>query len=651
VSAGPDQVPSSQVEVTLPDGKALTFASGVTGGEIAAAIGPGLAKAALIIMVNGQEYDLFRPIEQDSNIRIITRKDPEALELIRHDAAHLLAMAVQELFPGTQVTIGPAIEDGFYYDFACETPFTPDDLPKIEAKMHEIVKQARPTHREVWPRDKAVAHFQEIGEKYKAELISSIPAGEDVTLYWHGDWHDLCRGPHFRTTAEIGDAFKLTKISGAYWRGDAKNAQLQRIYGTAWRDKKELDAYIMRMEEAEKRDHRKIGKEMDLFHIQEVATGQIFWHANGYTVYRTLESYIRRQLVKADYIEVKTPLLLERKLWEQSGHWENYREHMFLAEVEDEAKTLVVKPMNCPAHVQIFNEGLKSYRELPIRMAEFGSCHRYEPSGALHGIMRVRGFVQDDAHIFCTHEQITPETTSFCKLLLACYKDLGFEEVRVKLATRPENRIGSDAVWDQAEKSLEESTKAAGLTFELNPGEGAFYGPKLEFVLRDSIGRDWQCGTLQVDFNTAERLGASYIAQDGNRHPPVMLHRAIVGSLERFIGVLIEHYAGKFPLWLAPIQVAVATVVADADAYAAEVVAALKATGLRVVLDTENQTVNYKVRQHSLAKTPNLMVLGRREAENRTITLRKLGTEGQESLALEAAISKLAAEAVPPDMR
>jgi threonyl-tRNA synthetase len=637
--------------MTLPDGKALTFVGGVTGGEIAAAIGPGLAKAALVIMVDGQEWDLFRPIEQNANIRIITRKDPEALELIRHDAAHLLAMAVQELFPGTQVTIGPAIEDGFYYDFARDTPFTLDDLPKIEAKMHEIVKQARPTHREVWPRDKAVAHFQKIGEKYKAELIASIPANEDVSLYWHGDWHDLCRGPHFRSTAEIGDAFKLTKISGAYWRGDAKNAQLQRIYGTAWRDKKELEAYLTRVEEAEKRDHRKIGKEMDLFHTQEVATGQIFWHANGYTIYRTLESYIRRQLVKADYIEVKTPLLLERKLWEQSGHWENYREHMFLAEVEDEAKTLVVKPMNCPAHVQIFNEGLKSYRELPIRMAEFGSCHRYEPSGALHGIMRVRGFVQDDAHIFCTHEQITPETTSFCKLLLACYKDLGFEEVRVKLATRPENRIGSDAVWDLAEKALEESTKAAGLAFELNPGEGAFYGPKLEFVLRDSIGRDWQCGTLQVDFNTAERLGASYIAQDGNRHPPVMLHRAIVGSLERFIGVLIEHYAGKFPLWLAPIQVAVATVVADADPYAAEVVTALKMAGLRVVLDTENQTVNYKVRQHSLAKTPNLMVLGRREAENRTITLRKLGAEGQESLALEAAISKLAAEAVPPDLR
>ena len=641
----------AQVTMTLPDGKALTFPKGVTGGEIAAAIGPGLAKAALIITVDGQEYDLFRPIEQDAKIRIITRKDQEALELIRHDAAHLLAMAVQDLYPGTQVTIGPAIEDGFYYDFARDTPFTPEDLPKIEARMHEIVKAALPTRREVWPRDKAVAHFLEMGEKYKAELIASIPSDEDVSLYWHGDWHDLCRGPHFRTTAEIGDAFKLTKISGAYWRGDARNAQLQRIYGTAWRDKKELDAYLTRVEEAEKRDHRKIGKEMDLFHTQEVATGQIFWHANGYTLYRALESYIRRQLVRADYIEVKTPQLLDRKLWEASGHWDNYREHMFLAEVEDENRTLVVKPMNCPAHVQIFNEGLKSYRELPIRMAEFGSCHRYEPSGSLHGIMRVRGFVQDDAHIFCTHEQITPETTSFCKLLLACYKDLGFEDVRVKLATRPDNRIGSDAVWDQAEKALAEATSAAGLDYVLNPGEGAFYGPKLEFVLRDSIGRDWQCGTLQVDFNTAERLGASYIAQDGGRHPPVMLHRAIVGSLERFIGVLIEHYAGKFPLWLAPVQVAVATVVADADSYAAEVVQALKAAGLRVTLDTENQTVNYKVRQHSLAKTPNLLVLGRREAENRSVTLRKLGVEKQESLALEAAISILTAEAVPPDLR
>jgi threonyl-tRNA synthetase len=642
---------AAQVKLTLPDGKALSFTRGVTGAEVAATIGPGLAKAALVMLLDGREWDLFRPIEQDARIRIITRKDPEALELIRHDAAHLLAMAVQDLFPGTQVTIGPAIEDGFYYDFARAEPFTLEDLPRIEARMHEIVKEARPTRREVWPRDKAVTHFKEIGEQYKAELIASIPANEDVSIYWHGDWHDLCRGPHFRTTAEIGDAFKLTKISGAYWRGDSRNAQLQRIYGTAWRDRKELEAYLTRLAEAEKRDHRRIGREMDLFHTQEVATGQVFWHPNGYTLYRTLEDYIRRQLARSGYMEVKTPLLLDRKLWEQSGHWENYREHMFLAEVEDEDRTLVVKPMNCPAHVQIFNEGLKSYRELPIRMAEFGACHRYEPSGALHGIMRVRGFVQDDAHIFCTHEQITPETTAFCKLLLACYKDLGFEEVRVKLATRPENRIGSDAIWDQAETALAEATRAAGLDYHLNPGEGAFYGPKLEFVLRDCIGRDWQCGTLQVDFNTAERLGAAYIAADGNRHPPVMLHRAVVGSLERFIGVLIEHYAGKFPLWLAPVQAAVATVVADAEPYAAEVAAALRAAGLRVALDTENQTVNYKVRQHSLAKTPNLLVLGRREAENRTVTLRKLGSDRQESLALAEAISTLAAEAVPPDMR
>ncbi len=644
----------AQVTMTLPDGKALTFPKGVTGGEIAAAIGPGLAKAALIIMVDGQEYDLFRPIEQDGKIRIITRKDPEALELIRHDAAHLLAMAVQDLFPGTQVTIGPAIEDGFYYDFARDTPFTPDDLPKIEARMHEIVKAALPTRREVWPRDKAVAHFQEMGEKYKAELIASIPSGEDVSLYWHGDWHDLCRGPHFRTTAEIGDAFKLTKISGAYWRGDAKNAQLQRIYGTAWRDKKELDAYLTRMEEAEKRDHRKIGKEMDLFHIQEEATGQIFWHPNGWVLYRALENYIRRKIDKADYKEVKTPQLIDRKLWELSGHWENYRPNMFIAEVDegdDSRRILAVKPMNCPGHVQIFNQGLKSYRDLPMRMAEFGSCHRYEPSGSLHGIMRVRSFVQDDAHIFCTEEQIVDETARFVALLTEVYKELGFDSFITKLATRPEQRGGSEAQWDQAEAALARACESIGLPYTVNEGEGTFYAPKLEFVLRDAIGRDWQCGTIQLDYVLPERLDASYIAEDGNKKRPVMLHRAITGSLERFIGVLIEHYAGKFPLWLAPVQVAVATVVADADSYAGEVVQGLKAAGLRVTLDTENQTVNYKVRQHSLAKTPNLLVLGRREAENRTVTLRKLGVEKQESLALEAAISMLAAEAVPPDLR
>jgi threonyl-tRNA synthetase len=638
---------ASNVNITLPDGKVLTFTSGVTGAKI----GPGLAKAALILVVNGEEYDLFRPIEADAKIRIVTRKDEEALELIRHDTAHVLAMAVQELFPGTQVTIGPAIEDGFYYDFAREVPFVPDDLPKIEAKMREIVAKDLPTRRTVWKRDDAIRHFEEIGEKFKAELIRDLPASETITVYYHGDWHDLCRGPHFASTGKIGQGFKLTKIAGAYWRGDAKNAQLQRIYGTAWRDEKELEAYLKRIEEAEKRDHRKLGREMDLFHMQEEAVGQVFWHPKGYALYRTLEDYVRRKVGIAGYREVRTPQLLDRKLWEMSGHWENYREHMFVAEVEDEKRTLAVKPMNCPGHVLIFKQGTKSYRELPLRLAEFGSCHRYEPSGALHGIMRVRAFTQDDAHIFCTHEQITDETASFCRLLQRIYKDLGFEDVRVKLATRPANRIGSDEVWDKAETALKDATAAAGLAFALNPGEGAFYGPKLEFVLRDSIGRDWQCGTLQVDFNTADRLGASYIAEDGGKHPPVMLHRAILGSMERFIGVLIEHYAGKFPLWLSPVQAVVATIVSDADAYAEEAVAQLRAAGLRVESDLRNEKINYKVREHSLGKVPYLLVAGRREAENRTLTLRRLGSEAQENLALTAVLHMLKEEAVPPDLR
>jgi threonyl-tRNA synthetase len=639
------------VNITLPDGKVLTFARGVTGAEVAAKIGPGLAKAALIVVVNGKEYDLFRPIEEDAKLRVITRKDPEALELIRHDAAHVLAMAVQELYPGTQVTIGPAIEDGFYYDFARDTPFTPDDLPKIEAKMREIVADDLPTRRTVWKRDDAIRHFEEIGETYKAELIRDLPKDETITVYYHGDWHDLCRGPHFASTGKIGQGFRLTKIAGAYWRGDARNAQLQRIYGTAWRDEKELEAYLKRIEEAEKRDHRKLGREMDLFHMQEEAVGQVFWHPKGFALYHALEDYVRRRVGHAGYLEVKTPLLVDRKLWEMSGHWENYREHMFVAEVEDEKRTLAVKPMNCPGHVQIFKQGTKSYRELPLRLAEFGSCHRYEPSGALHGIMRVRAFTQDDAHIFCTHEQITGETASFCRLLLQIYRDLGFEDVRVKLATRPNNRIGSDEVWDKAENALKEATEAAGLAYALNPGEGAFYGPKLEFVLRDSIGRDWQCGTLQVDFNTADRLGASYIAEDGAKHPPVMLHRAILGSMERFIGVLIEHYAGKFPLWLSPVQAVVATIVSDADAYAEEAAAALRDAGLRVETDLRNEKINYKVREHSLAKAPYLLVAGRREAENRTLTVRRLGSEAQENLALTAVLHMLTGEAVPPDLR
>jgi len=640
-----------KLNITLPDGKVLNFTRGVTGAEIAAAIGPGLAKAALIVEVNGKQWDIFRPIEEDAKLRVITRKDPEALELIRHDAAHVLAMAVQELFPGTQVTIGPAIEDGFYYDFARATPFTPDDLPKIEAKMREIVARDLPTTRAVWPRDEAIRHFEEIGESFKAELIRDLPAGEDISIYYHGDWHDLCRGPHFASTGKIGQGFRLTKISGAYWRGDPRNPQLQRIYGTAWRDEKELEAYLKRLEEAEKRDHRKIGREMNLFHMQEEAVGQVFWHPKGYALYRALEDYVRRRLGATGYQEVKSPLLIDRKLWEMSGHWENYREHMFVAEVEDENLTLAVKPMNCPGHVQIFKQGMKSYRELPLRLAEFGSCHRYEPSGALHGLMRVRAFTQDDAHIFCTHEQITAETAAFCRLLLSMYRDLGFEDVRVKLATRPTNRIGGDNIWDSAETALKDATEQAGVEYSLNPGEGAFYGPKLEFVLRDSIGRDWQCGTLQVDFNTADRLGASYIAEDGAKHVPVMLHRAVLGSMERFIGVLIEHYAGKFPLWLAPVQAVVATIVSDADSYAQEAADELRAAGLRVETDLRNEKINYKVREHSLAKVPYLLVAGRREAENRTLTLRRLGSDAQENLALTAAIHMLKGEAVPPDLR
>jgi len=642
---------AAKVNITLPDGKVLNFTRGVTGAEIAAAIGPGLAKAALIVEVNGKQWDIFRPIEEDAKLRVITRKDPEALELIRHDAAHVLAMAVQELFPGTQVTIGPAIEDGFYYDFARDIPFTPDDLPKIEAKMREIVARDLPTTRAVWPRDEAIRHFEEIGETFKAELIRGLPAGEEISIYYHGDWHDLCRGPHFASTGKIGQGFRLTKISGAYWRGDPKNPQLQRIYGTAWRDEKELEAHLKRLEEAEKRDHRKIGREMDLFHMQEEAVGQVFWHPKGYALYRALEDYVRRRVGIAGYQEVKSPLLIDRKLWELSGHWENYREHMFVAEVEDENLTLAVKPMNCPGHVQIFKQGMKSYRELPLRLAEFGACHRYEPSGALHGLMRVRGFTQDDAHIFCTHEQITAETAAFCVLLLTMYRDLGFDDVRVKLATRPANRIGGDNIWDSAETALKDATEQAGVAYSLNPGEGAFYGPKLEFVLRDSIGRDWQCGTLQVDFNTTDRLGASYIAEDGAKHVPVMLHRAVLGSMERFIGVLIEHYAGKFPLWLAPVQAVVATIVSDADTYAQEAASELKAAGLRVETDLRNEKINYKVREHSLAKVPYLLVAGRREAENRTLTLRRLGSDAQENLALTAAIHMLKGEAVPPDLR
>ncbi len=643
---------AANVTITLPDGKAMTFARGVTGSEIAVAIGPGLAKAALILEVDGKQWDLFRPIEHDAKIRIVTRKDPEALELIRHDVAHVLAMAVQELFPGTQVTIGPAIEDGFYYDFARDTPFTPEDLPKIEAKMREIVQRDLPTRREVWPRDKAVAHFKGMGESYKAELIESIPPGEDVSIYWHGDWHDLCRGPHFASTGKIGDAFKLTKIAGAYWRGDSRNAQLQRIYGTAWRDGKELDAYLLRIAEAEKRDHRKLGRELDLFHMQEEAAGQVFWHPKGHALYRTLEAYARRKFQRHDYVEVKTPLLMDHKFWQQSGHWDWYRDHMFAVEIGDEDKLLALKPMNCPGHVQIFKQGLRSYRELPIRMSEFGSCSRYEPSGALHGLMRVRGFTQDDAHIFMIPEQMTDEAVHASRLIFEVYRELGFDNVDVKLSTRPEKRIGTDEVWDKAEADLADACRKMEIPYTLNPGEGAFYGPKLEFTLYDAIGRAWQCGTVQVDFNLPGRLGAEYVAEDGSRQRPAMLHRAVLGSMERFIGVLIEHYAGAFPVWLAPVQARVIPISDKANAYADQVRRTLSEVsipdtggGLRVEVDDANERMQKKIRDAQLQKIPYMLVVGEREAAEGKVAVRLRSGKDLGAMPLDAFIARIKGEA------
>ena len=633
------------VALTLPDGKVRSYPGPVTGADLAKDIGPGLAKAAMAIRVDGKVWDLSRPIERDAHVSIVTRKDDDATvyDLIRHDTAHILAEAVKELYPETQVTIGPNVEDGFYYDFARKTPFTPDDLEKIEARMREIVKRNEPLVREVWPRDQAVAYFEAQGEKYKAELIRGFPAGEDISVYRQGEFLDLCRGPHGPSTGHIGQGFKLTKIAGAYWRGDAKNEMLQRVYGTAWRDEKELAAYLTRIEEAERRDHRRIGKEMDLFHFQEEAAGMPFWHAKGWTLYRILEDYVRARLKQANYIEVHTPQLIDRSLWEQSGHWEKFGQNMYTTESED--RTWALKPMNCPAHIQIYKQGLKSYRDLPLRMAEFGCCHRFEPSGALHGLMRVRAFTQDDAHIFCMEQQITPETKAFCELLLDVYKDFGFTDVRVKFSDRPKVRAGTDDTWDRAEGALRSAAEAAGLKVELNPGEGAFYGPKLEFVLRDAIGRDWQCGTLQVDFVLPERLGAQYVAEDGTRQRPVMLHRAILGSLERFTGVLIEHYAGRLPLWLSPVQVSVVTITGEGDAYAAQVADRLKAAGLRVILDTGAEKITYKVREHSLAKVPAILAIGKREAAEGTVSIRRLGSDRQETLALEEAVARLAAEA------
>jgi threonyl-tRNA synthetase len=617
---------------------------------VAEGIGPGLARAALAMKLDGKVVDLATCIDHDASVVFITRRDPEALELIRHDAAHVLAEAVQDLYPGTQVTIGPSIENGFYYDFARNEPFTPDDFVAIESKMRDIIGRGARFERKVIDRDEAIAFFQAKGEKYKAQLIQDLPPTETITLYSQGDWVDLCRGPHMRSTADVGPAFKLMKVAGAYWRGDHRNAMLSRIYGTAWRDQKELDAYLHQLEEAERRDHRKIAKEMDLFHIQEEAVGSIFWHPKGWKLYRTVEAYMRRRLDANGYQEVRTPQLLDRSLWEKSGHWENYRQNMFITQVQDEDKFLALKPMSCPCHIQIFRQGMRSYRELPLRMAEFGSCHRYEPSGALHGIMRVRQFTQDDAHIFCTDEQIAPETARFITLLSQIYTDFGFPDFRIKFSDRPEARIGSDALWDQAESALREACAIAGVEYELNPGEGAFYGPKLEFVLRDAIGRDWQCGTLQVDPNLPERLGAEYVGEDGARHCPMMLHRAILGSFERFLGILIEQYAGRFPLWLAPVQAVVATIVSDADAYAQDVARAFAQVGLAVQTDLSNQKINAKVREHSLAHVPVLAVVGRKEAETRTVALRRLGSPAQEVISLEDAVSRLASEATPPDL-
>ncbi|WP_297731374.1 threonine--tRNA ligase [uncultured Maricaulis sp.] len=641
------------INVTLPDGSVRELPDGASPMDLAEGISKSLAKAAIIAQVDGQDWDLKRPLDGDAQVAIITRKDDKALEVIRHDTAHILAQAVQDLFPGTQVTIGPAIEDGFYYDFARSEPFTPEDFEAIEKRMGEIVDADLPFEREVWDRNDAIAKFEEMGEAYKAELIRDLPEDETITIYRQGDWFDLCLGPHLPSTGKIGKAFKLMKVAGAYWRGDHRNAMLQRIYGTAWADEKQLKAHLHRIEEAEKRDHRRLGKQMELFHFQEEAQGQVFWHPNGWRLYRTVTSYMRRRLEAAGYVEIKTPQLMDRKFWEASGHWDKYRENMFISSIDQEEKVLAVKPMNCPCHVQVFNQGQKSYRDLPLRMAEFGSCHRYEPSGSLHGLMRVRGFVQDDAHIFCTVEQITQEVIDFCELLKSVYADFGFEEPRIKFSDRPEQRVGSDEVWDKAEASLKAAAEASGLDYEYNPGDGAFYGPKLDFVVKDAIGREWQTGTIQCDFNLPERLDASFIGDDSEKHRPVMLHRAILGSLERFLGVLIESYAGKLPFWLAPRQVVIATITSDADAYAEEVKAAMLKAGLHAETDLRNEKINYKVREHSVGKVPVIAVVGRKEAEEGTLALRFLGEGGktQEILPLADAIARLSEDAKAPDLK
>ncbi|MGA1180138.1 MAG: threonine--tRNA ligase [Marivivens sp.] len=646
----------SQISLTFPDGNSRSYEAGVTPAEVAASIATSLAKKAISAQVNGKHWDLQWPISEDATIAINTMKDEApALELVRHDLAHIMARAVQEIWPDVKVTIGPVIENGWYYDFDRSEPFTPEDLGAIEKKMREIINRRDPVTTEVWDRARAVKFYEANNEPYKVELIDAIPGDEPLRMYWHGHWQDLCRGPHLQNTGQVpADAFKLMSVAGAYWRGDSNRAQLQRIYGAAFLNKEDLKAYLHRLEEAAKRDHRKLGKEMELFHMQEEAPGQVFWHPNGWTIYTQLQDYMRRQQTRGGYVEVNTPQVVNRHLWEKSGHWANYQENMFIVEVDEEharEKTInALKPMNCPCHVQVFNVGLKSYRDLPLRMAEFGSCARYEPSGALHGIMRVRGFTQDDAHIFCEESQIESETKRFIEFLSRIYRDLGFESFKVKFSTRPEKRAGSDETWDRAEGALANATSAAGYAYEVNPGEGAFYGPKLEFVLTDAIGRDWQCGTLQVDFVLPERLDATYIGADGAKHRPVMLHRATLGSFERFIGILIEEHAGKLPFWLAPRQVVVASIVSDADAYVDDVVAALRAAGVRAEADKRNEKINYKVREHSLGKVPVILAVGAREVEERTVSVRRLGETQTSVTSLKEIVSTLSKDATPPDL-
>jgi threonyl-tRNA synthetase len=655
------QVMTDQITITLPDGATRTYDAGVTGMDIAESISKSLAKACAMIEVNGELWDLSRGIETDASIRLIKRDDAESLEFIRHDCAHVLAEAVQELYPDTQVTIGPNIQDGFFYDFARDEPFTLDDLPKIEKKMAEIIARGAAFKREVWDRTAAIKLFEDKGETYKAELIRDLPEDQTITIYKQGDWLDLCRGPHMPTTKHVGTAFKLMKVAGAYWRGDSNNAMLTRIYGTAWHNQKDLDEYLTRLEEAEKRDHRKLGREMELFHLQEEAQGSVFWHPKGYTIYNALEGYVRRRLQDDGYQEVRTPQLMHSKFWKESGHWQKYREDMFVVpdsiqegkdddpvQLDEKGDWLALKPMNCPAHVQIFNQGIKSYRDLPIRLSEFGCCHRNEAHGALHGLLRLRQFVQDDAHIFCREDQILSESIKFFKLVQAMYKDLGFDDYKITFETRPEMRVGSDEIWDKAEAALENAMKEMGFEYEVCEGDGAFYGPKVGFIIRDAIGREWGCGTLQLDFNLPERLDANYIGEDGNRHRPVMLHRAALGALERFIGILIENYGGKLPVWLAPVQCVVATITDDAKDYAEKLVKDMQDAGIRVALDNRNEKINYKVREHSVQKVPYICVLGAREAEQETVSLRTLGSQNNESMSKVDMMAILQDKAKPP---